>query len=304
MSSTINASTASGGGVITTADASGILQLQTAGVTALSIDASQNVGIGTSSPITPLDVVSGSVGIGITLRGRASDNIGLFSFYNNAGTVEYARLQSASSSFGINAILNVAMVFSTNNTERMRIDSSGNLLVGTTGYISSITANTFYTTASQNTVHIVGTVAANVAPLRIQRAASDGDGLTFFYGTAQKGYVSVLSTGTTYNTISDYRLKENVLPMSGALDRVMQLNPVSYVWKDNQKADEGFIAHEVKKIIPSAVAGEKDELDDEGNPRYQGLDQSRIVSVLTAAIQELKAIIDTQSARIEALEAK
>jgi hypothetical protein len=179
----------------------------------------------------------------------------------------------------------------------MRIDGySGNVGIGTSSPIGKLDV-----TGSDTVCALTGTNTGNVPTLRIQRYQSDGDGVTFFYGTAQKGYILITSTGTTYNSISDYRLKENIVPMVGALDRVMQLNPVSYVWKDNQKADEGFIAHEVKKIIPSAVAGEKDELDDEGNPRYQGLDQSRIVSVLTAAIQELKAIIDTQQEQINSL---
>jgi len=289
----------------------------TAGTERMRIDSSGNVGIGTSTINTVKLQVTGASSRGTALFQHPGDNsFGTiltlettggtddpaisFKNYNGGSPTYYSISGTDNGSIAFNA----GGYTSSFGTERMRIDSSGYLLVGTTSYVNSITANTFYTVASQNTVHIVGTIAANVAPLRIQRAASDGDGLTFFYGTAQKGYISVLSTGTTYNSISDYRLKENVVPMVGALDRVMQLNPVSYVWKDNQKADEGFIAHEVKNIVPSAVSGEKDELDDEGNPRYQGLDQSRIVSVLTAAIQELKAIIDTQNARIEALEVK
>jgi len=382
MSSTINASTASGGGVITTADASGILQLQTAGVTGLTIDASQKVGIGTSSPgggsglATKLDVVtpngtatriglaqsgvnsagitipasvgglgfevgatermridsSGNVGIGtstintvkLQVTGASSRGTALFqhpgdnsfgtiltlettggtddpaiSFKNyNGGSPTYYSISGTDNG---SIAFNAGGYTSSFGTERMRLDTSGNLLVGQT---TQITTEKFGTTGSNIVCALTGTNTGNVSTLRIQRYQSDGDGVTFFYGTNQKGYITIASTGTTYNSISDYRLKENVVPMVGALDRVMQLNPVSYVWKDNQKADEGFIAHEVKNIVPSAVSGEKDELDDEGNPRYQGLDQSRIVSVLTAAIQELKAIIDTQNARIEALEVK
>ena len=280
----------------------------------MRIDSSGNVGIGTSSPAYKLDVV-----------GSANTYFGGRIYNTNSGSTAVSYLQigndsnGATAQLGLNSSTNTSnfgganalylanglsapIVFATTNTERMRIDSSGNLLVGTTSAYSVGTRLNIENGGSGYVVaNIKGAVNSNISTLRIERYASDGDGVTFFYGTAQKGYITIASTGTTYNSISDYRLKENVVPMVGALDRVMQLNPVSYVWKDNQKADEGFIAHEVKNIVPSAVAGEKDELDDEGNPRYQGLDQSRIVSVLTAAIQELKAIIDTQQEQINSL---
>ena len=95
-------------------------------------------------------------------------------------------------------------------------------------------------------------------------------------------------TATTYSTSSDYRLKENVAQMTGALNKVAQLKPVTYTWKDGG-APQGFIAHELQSIIPEAVVGEKDAIDAEGNPVYQGIDTSFLVATLTAAIQELNA---------------
>jgi hypothetical protein len=125
------------------------------------------------------------------------------------------------------------------------------------------------------------------------------------------GGITNTNTATGFATSSDYRLKENITPMTGALDKVAQLNPVTYTWKADGSDGQGFIAHELQEVVPDCVIGEKDEVDAEGNPIYQGIDTSFLVATLTAAIQEQQAIITEQSeaiaalkARIEALEAK
>jgi hypothetical protein len=92
--------------------------------------------------------------------------------------------------------------------------------------------------------------------------------------------------------------------MTGALAKVAQLKPVTYTWKSTGEADEGFIAHELQEVCPSAVSGEKDAVDSEGNIKAQGIDTSFLVATLTAAIQEMKQIIDAQAERITALENK
>jgi hypothetical protein len=99
-------------------------------------------------------------------------------------------------------------------------------------------------------------------------------------------------------------LKENATPMTGALAKVSALKPCTYTWKADGSAGQGFIAHELQAVVPDCVVGEKDAVDAEGNPKYQGIDTSFLVATLTAAIQELKAIIDTQATRIAALENK
>ena len=80
--------------------------------------------------------------------------------------------------------------------------------------------------------------------------------------------------------------------MTGALDKVISLKPVTYTWKDTKIEGQGFIAHELQAVVPEAVTGEKDAVDAEGNPVYQGIDTSFLVATLTAAIQELKAEVD------------
>jgi hypothetical protein len=100
------------------------------------------------------------------------------------------------------------------------------------------------------------------------------------------------STTVAYNTSSDYRLKENIAPMTGALAKVAQLKPVTYKWKSDGSDGQGFIAHELQEVVPDCVTGAKDALDKNGRPDYQGIDTSFLVATLTAAIQELKAEFD------------
>jgi hypothetical protein len=118
---------------------------------------------------------------------------------------------------------------------------------------------------------------------------------------------SIAHTGTTtvaYNTSSDYRLKENIAPMTGALSKVALLKPVTYKWKVDGSDGQGFIAHELAEVEAGCVTGEKDAVDADGNPQYQGIDTSFLVATLTAAIQEQQALITTLTDRITALEAK
>jgi hypothetical protein len=116
--------------------------------------------------------------------------------------------------------------------------------------------------------------------------------MAFSNSAGEVGTISTNTGVTLYNTTSDYRLKENVVPMTGALAKVAALKPVTYTWKSDGADGEGFIAHELAEVFPVAVTGAKDAIDDDGNPRYQGIDTSQLIATLTAAIQELKAEFD------------
>jgi len=118
------------------------------------------------------------------------------------------------------------------------------------------------------------------------------------------GSIQINPTTTTYATSSDYRLKENIAPMTGALATVAQLKPVTYKWKQDGSDGQGFIAHELQEVMPDAVVGKKDAVDEDGKPIHQGIDTSFLVATLTAAIQELKTIVDAQAAEIAELKAK
>jgi hypothetical protein len=119
----------------------------------------------------------------------------------------------------------------------------------------------------------------------------------FYLAGASKGSIVVSTGGTAYNTSSDYRLKENVVPIENAVARIDSLNPVRFNFTaDPTKTVDGFLAHEVTPVVPEAITGEKDAVDADGNPVYQGIDQAKLVPLLVAAVQEL-------SARVAALEA-
>jgi hypothetical protein len=118
------------------------------------------------------------------------------------------------------------------------------------------------------------------------------ESIRFVRNTSDVGSIDTTNTATSYNTSSDYRLKENVVAMSGATERLKQLKPSRFNFiADPDKTVDGFLAHEVQDIVPEAITGTKDAVDAEGNPEYQGIDQSKLVPLLVATIQELEARI-------------
>jgi hypothetical protein len=137
-------------------------------------------------------------------------------------------------------------------------------------------------------------------------AGAVGSGFAWFDFVRDGSYVGAIrsdgGSNTSYNTSSDYRLKYNIASMTGALAKVMQLKPVTYKWKADDKDGQGFIAHELQEVVPDCVSGTKDYVDEDGNPRYQGIDTSFLVATLTAAIQEQQTLITALTARVETLE--
>jgi len=117
------------------------------------------------------------------------------------------------------------------------------------------------------------------------------------------GTVGVTSSETSFNTTSDYRLKTDVQPMTGASARVQELNPVNFEWITDGTRTDGFLAHEAQAVVPKAVTGTKDAVDDDGNIDHQVMDQSKLVPLLTAALQEALTEITNLKARVTALEA-
>jgi hypothetical protein len=126
-----------------------------------------------------------------------------------------------------------------------------------------------------------------------QRNNSSTTQIDFRNGNVERGRIEWTTSGTTYNTSSDYRLKNNINPLKDGLNKLLMLSPKTFNYIDgNGVLISGFIAHEVQEIIPEAVTGKKDEVKEDGTPIYQGVDYSRLVPTLVAAIQELKAEIE------------
>ena len=114
--------------------------------------------------------------------------------------------------------------------------------------------------------------------------------INFYYGINNVGQIVTGGTNVLYQSNSDYRLKENVTEMTGALDRVSQLKPSRYNFISHPETQvDGFMAHELQEVVPQAVSGQKDEMNEDGTPKYQGVDHSQVVPLLVGAIKELEA---------------
>lgn len=260
----------------------------TGGSERMRIDTSGNVGIGTSSPSGKLHIAGQTR---IQDSASASNYILIGSGSNAPRGGNSVMAQTGSMVMGTESAGPLILV--ANASERARIDSDGNIQFATTDannagpfcrvQLSYAGGGAQYGLGFRPTVD-------NTIPIWFSNAAA-----------VQVGGISQSTTSTTYSTSSDYRLKENVQPMTGALAKVAALKPVTYTWKANGSDGEGFIAHELQAVVPQCVTGEKDAVDSEGNPIYQGIDTSFLVATLTAAIQELKAIVDAQAVEIAAL---
>jgi len=316
----------------------------------LYVDSTNNrVGVGDASPPTELGLGSGT----FTIKNASTDSNGLKIY------------QAASDTSTIMNHYGGAMVFGTNNAERLRISSSGkvgisqtnpdseslvdlgsgenaghtrkllvtntgnsraglgalsnifrvfyaddqNLQFGTISRDGNFTFSEKMRIAANGATSFYGTNQNNKIVFEVSNTdryvthnidTSNGSGFTynvFLRGGSTVGTITFNGTGVNYNTTSDYRLKENVVADWDATTRLKQLNPVRFNFiADADTTVDGFLAHEVQDVVPEAISGTKDAVDDEGNAVYQGIDQSKLVPLLVKTIQELEA-------RITALEA-
>jgi hypothetical protein len=176
------------------------------------------------------------------------------------------------------------------NSERMRISNGGAIYFAATSEPNSSVGGAAVIPLS------------NGALVRVSRTGTGYQGvMDFFNSNGGVGSITTSGSATQFNTSSDYRLKENITAVTDGIFRVQQLKPYRFNFiADPNNTVDGFIAHEVQDIVPEAIGGTKDEVDDEGNPVYQGIDQSKLVPLLTAALQEAIAKIESLEARLDA----
>jgi hypothetical protein len=287
MATTINASTSSG--LVSTADTSGVLQLQTANTTAVSISAAQVVNF-TNAP-TIATLTSGRVTYAGT-SGVLQDSANMTFNGTGLSAGQFVPTSTTAPALGIYQRVSGQIVITAASAPKFAADTTDVILnaVGTPNISGNPTSNAMSIGGS-------GWYCSMTGANNYWNHSVNGTVYNLRYQGSAAGSIVVNSASVAYNTTSDYRLKENVQPMTGALARVALLKPCTYRWKATGEAAEGFIAHELQEVIPSAVTGAKDAMEDDGLIKAQGVDTSFLVATLTAAIQEL-------AARVAQLEAK
>jgi hypothetical protein len=294
--------------------ASNLLRFGTGGTERMRLDSDGNVGIGTSAPAARLSFGSYIPSDGQTIHtyhsGTTRSGLGIVSGQHRMFTSTGATL-----GFG-----HVSTTDGSTFTERMRVDSSGNLLIGTNTTSAIDTPGYRFIPGAAGYSEFARTANDGSANIYLSRG-NDGRMLAFYRvdgGNTQVGSITVTSSATSYNTSSDYRLKENVVDLTGATERLKQLKPKRFNFiADADKTIDGFLAHEAQAVVPEAVSGEKDAMIEEvlyvdgdeipegkkvGDVKTastidpQGIDQSKLVPLLVATIKELEARITTLEA--------
>ncbi len=185
--------------------------------------------------------------------------------------------------------------------ERLRITSDGYLLLATDSQKNLGQGNTD-TGIGLNPLGRVNASRDGAASILINRNNSAGPIQVFYLDGVQEGYIQIATSGISMVNTSDYRLKENETIISDGITKVKQLIPRRFNFKaDKDTTVDGFFAHEVSPVVPESVFGEKDATINEEGEGYQGLDQSKLIPVLTASIKELIAKVETLEAEVAAL---
>jgi len=291
------------------------VSIETDGSERARIDSSGRLLVGTTSAqgTNALQIEQSSGGFISLRRAEAAtaitdgEDLGAIEFQDNAGGV-YARIlgeadgTAGASDYPGRLVLATTADGASSPTERMRI-SSGAVYVNTTTNFPG--AGNTATGLMIEAVATGCTLFSNRSDQPSLYAGRNSDGVAAYFtrGGINVGSISVTATTAAFNNLSDYRVKEHVVPITNAISRLQSLKPsrFNFVINPGQTVD-GFIAHEAQDVVPEAVTGTKDAVDEDGNPVYQGIDQSKLVPLLTAALQEAIGEIESLKARVVALE--
>ena len=323
MASTISAGTTTTTALVYSADTSGVLQLQTnGGTTAVTIDTNQNVGVGVT-PSAWSSSWSGKIiqlGYG-TLAGYSDARLEFFNncYVNTSGNVIYSTTQAATvyamgASGGthqwFNAPSGTAGTTAT-LTQAMTLDSSGNLLVGTTSATSRLSV---YDSTAGSTVSDIRNTAATGNPcILYPRMTVTGTTSNYFFAGQANGtdnvYIygngNIVNRNNSYGTLSDIKLKENIVDTTPKLADIMRLQVRNFNLKENPENKQiGFIAQELEQVFPTIV-DESPDRDVEGNileSTTKSIKTSVLIPILVKAIQEQQAMITNLQAQVTTLQ--
>ena len=247
---------------------------------------------------------SGLIGVGLGTTGsiNTSGIITATTLTIGAGTTALPSISpTGDSNTGIFFPSADTIAFSEGGTEAMRITNDGYALFNTTNKALRDSTSDVGLSIDPGGGGLLQLAAGG--PTFFNRVSSDGQIIAFRRNGANVGSISVTGSATAYNTSSDYRLKENVTVVTDGIARLQQLNPSRFNFiADPDTTVDGFIAHEVQAVVPEAIYGEKDAVDADGNPVYQGIDQSKLVPLLTAALQEAMERIEQLESAVATLQ--
>jgi hypothetical protein len=309
MNGTVGATTPATG-AFTTLSATGTLSGGTSGTGysfsgsapagSLALDASGNLGLGQVPAVRKFEInavpaaVNQLNGIRLQVNGIATSASEFLQGLDGGG-VPYTSIRTGNDGNGY-----MNFFVGSGPTERARITSSGDLLVGTTTYNGASNTAGF----GANPVGQIAVERDGGAAGVFNRFSSDGQLVLFRRQGTTVGSIDVTTILTTYTTTSDYRLKNITGPVTGAKDFIMALQPKQGTWKADSSKFVGFLAHEFQEVSPSSVTGEKDAVDKDGKPVMQSMQASsaEVMANLVAFVQEQQALITQLTARITALE--